>query len=131
MDNVIHTWLQVLTVVGIIAAIVAIGFAVWRLGQAIARAASGWKNIVQRFPDNGDRMPGVQYPCKGKVSGLECGYNAFRIQIAYEGLRITPTFARNAPVLVPWPAVKQITETDLGILGHFIILQVDYEKRMQ
>jgi hypothetical protein len=98
---------------------------------AFCRALAGWASLTQHFPGADTHTFSNQYKCSGRIANFESKDKSFTIEIALEGLRVTSFFARKAPVLIPWTAIRSVSQTDAGFLGKIVTLTVDYEKPMR
>lgn len=115
----------VLMVAGAIACVVAIS----RLLDVFARKATGWRALTQKFPASDVHKLGGSYKKQNGRFGNNEWNNSFLIELAHEGLFITADFDRT-PILIPWSAIKDVTE--LSIFGFVagVNLTVNYESRL-
>src|SRR5271154_5759514 len=99
-----------LFIVGTIAFGIAIvcGFNAWN------RYCTGWKALTQRFPATDFHKFGGRYKRqRGRFGGgLRQTTGGFLIELAQEGFLVTANFART-PILIPWSAIRDVTELDM------------------
>jgi hypothetical protein len=98
-----------------------------------ARFFTSWKTLVQKFPVVDVHKSGRKY------SGRDGHFDApsqnrpfhldyyFTIEIAQEGLLITPYFVWCSPILIPWGDVQRADDTDVLGLSK-VRISVDYGK---
>ena len=91
----------------------------WAGYCALLRWQTGWKALTQRFPVTSVQNPGQKYP------GQTCYFNArqwrssfsiqrmFSVELAQEGIVVTAYFARQSPLLIPWPEVCAVEDATL------------------
>lgn len=123
---------RVVTILSIAAVAIVIGYAVTRGLYVLLRFQTDWKTLAQKFPATDahkfggryNRQSGCFYRTGNRINGV------FRIELAHEGLLITADFAGRSPILIPWPAIRDVTETNLGFLSK-AMLSVDYEKELK
>lgn len=109
---------------------IALGFAIVLGGNAFQRYATGWKQLTKRFPATEVHKFGGSYKRQtgffditaygGVVSG------AFLVELAQEGVLVTANFART-PLLIPWSAIRDVTETNMLGLKTCVRITADYE----
>lgn len=107
-----------------------LGFAGWAGFNALARWQSGWTALTQRFPAREIHKLGEKY------SGQWAHFyrrprHSFKVnrgislELAEEGVLVTASFARHAPILILWPDIFEVDQTNLfgsqntGILAHY------------
>ena len=111
--------------------LIALGVAFLRGLNALTKYQTGWKALTQRFPATDVHKFGARYKKQAGVFGSGRGSvvsGAFLIELAQEGLLITPNFAARFPILIPWPAIRDVSEMNLFGLYSTVLLTVDYEK---
>jgi hypothetical protein len=119
--------LIILTVLGAIA----LGIASLRGLRALLKYQTGWKALTQRFPATDVHKFGGRY--KRRTGYFDRGPDnavsgQFLIELAQEGLLVTPCFARRSPILIPWSAIRDVSEANLFGLYSAVLVTVDYEK---
>jgi hypothetical protein len=118
--------LFVLLVAGAIACAVALS----RLGKILARKATGWRALSQRFPASDVHKFGGSYKNRNGIFGGGSKVNkSFLIELAHEGLLITADFDRT-PILIPWSAISAIDEMDVFGFTMMVNLTINYERRL-
>lgn len=126
-----HPFLAALIAGGMMAGVIVFW---WLAARVVPRKASDWDVLAVKFPPNGAHKSGERYRrCTGSFGEHRGGNidNAFLIEFAQEGLLVTANFARHLPILVPWPAIREVQTVDPGFLRAMVIVTVDYEKTMR
>jgi hypothetical protein len=128
------TWPNLAIAILIVPGVIALGIALLRGLYAIFKYQTGWKALTQRFPVTDVHKFGGRY--KRQTGYFDRGpRNAvngqFLIELAQEGLVVTPNFARRSPILIPWSAIRDVTETNLFGMRSVVLMTVDYEKELK
>jgi len=114
-------------------AVIALGVLVWCGFSVFAGFFTGWKTLARRFPATDVHKSGRKY--SGRDGHFEApSWNSpfhlnyfFTIEIAQEGLLITPYFFWCSPILVPWGDVQRVDDTN--VLGSsYVRISMDYGK---
>jgi hypothetical protein len=110
---------------------IALGIAILKGFNAWNRYCTGWKALTQKFPAADAHKFGGRYKRQiGRFgSGTKRATGGFLIEMAQEGFLATADFART-PILIPWSAIRDITELDMFGLFSSVELVVDYEPRV-
>jgi hypothetical protein len=107
---------------------------VWLFTRFIPRKTSGWKALSQRFSATDVHKFGGRYTgCTGSF-GYGRGSSidgAFLSEFAQEGLLVTANFAKQTPILVPWPSIREVETVEIIFGRTDVIVTVDYEKRVR
>jgi len=119
-------------VTAILAVLVVVSFGIGFLCSlhALLRYQTGWKALTQRFPAMNVHKLGGSYKRRTGFfgSGHRNGVNGmFLIEPALEGFLVTASFARRSPILIPWPAIRDVVEANIFELQPGVLLTVDYE----
>jgi hypothetical protein len=116
--------------------LIVFGILAWCGFSIFARLSTGWKTLAQRFPVIDVHKSGRKY--SGRDGHFDApSYNRpfhldyfFTIEIAQEGLLITPYFFWCSPILVPWGDVQRVDDTDvLGLSTTRISVNYGKERR--
>jgi hypothetical protein len=114
-------------VLGFIAVMVA-----WMSGMnALSRIMSGWKALAQQFPATDVHKFGGKYKGqRGDIGRKMHVQGVFLIELAQEGLLVTPDFAARSPILIPWSAIRDVSEVNLLGFYSTVLITVGCEKPM-
>jgi hypothetical protein len=108
---------------------IAFGIAIVCGFNAFSRYSTGWKALTKRFPATDVHKFGGRYKRqRGRFgSGLRATTGGFLIELAQEGFLVTANFARK-PILIPWSAIRDVTEMNMFGLTTRVEITVDYEQ---
>jgi hypothetical protein len=115
---------------GVTVALIAIW---WFFLRGMEKKTSGWDALQQKFPAREVTKPGIAFKHRSGFFGpTRQGQvaNAFLLEFAQEGLLITPDFAKDSPILIPWSGIKEVQTIEPALVKTMIIVSVDYETRM-
>jgi hypothetical protein len=119
-------------IVLITAGLIALGIAFVRGANAYQRYWTGWKALTQRFPAADVHKFGGRYKRRSGFFGgssKNCVSGMFLIELAQEGFLVTANFART-PILIPWSAIRDITEMNVFGFMSMNEITVDYEDKL-
>jgi hypothetical protein len=130
-DNLLTPRL-VATVTAVILIAIVLGMAITRGLYALLRRQTEWKRLAQKFPATDAHKFGGRYKRQAGFFGRGNRINGmFTIELAHEGLLVTAGFAKNSPILIPWPAIRDVTVTSLMGFLSMVLVTVDYEKQLE
>ena len=103
--------------------LIAIGFgiAVLRIFYLTSKWIAGWKALTRRFPATDVHKFGDKYKGQTGVFGHKFANSPtvirsqFLIELAQEGLLVTPNFAKRSPILIPWTDICDVSGTTLTV----------------
>ena len=118
-------------IVSVTLGLIALGFAVVRGMNALMKYQTGWKALTQRFPATDVHKFGARYKNQSGDFGRGRGSvvsGTFLIELAQEGLLVTADFVKHLPILIPWSAIRDVSEANLFGFYSTVLLTVEYEK---
>ena len=109
-----------------------VAFAVlWMWGfKALSAKTSGWKALVEKYPASEiERSEDIFKNVNGDIGSTRFN-RAFDVQLVEEGIRVSPSFARRFPILIPWSKITEVTMSEAHVMGHEqnILLKAEWEK---
>ena len=91
----------------------------------IAFLICGWKRVTLRYPTRHIKETGEVYTRRTGAVGPLQSLRGFDVQLALDGLAVTPGFARHDPAFIPWADVRRVEVVDTTI-----DIKIDYQKSM-
>jgi hypothetical protein len=107
----------------------------WRGVNALLKRQAGWADLAQYFPVTTPvHKLGGRYKRRTGYFGHERKLplkGMFLLEFAEEGVLVTASFARRAPLLIPWTAVRNLTETRLSGSYAAVVMSLNYRKEVK
>jgi hypothetical protein len=106
----------------------------WWGVNALLKRQTDWDDLAQRFPAEEVHKLGGRYKRRdgffgrGRRLALK---GMFLIELAQEGVLVTASFARPAPILIPWSAIRHVSETRLGGMYSAVLMSVKYDREVK
>jgi hypothetical protein len=118
--------------VAVIGCIALLGFLLVKGFWQLARKIWGFSTVAQEFPPPQIDKTGESFRAGGYVSGrIRCTFRGllqpFTVEPAQQGLLITASFDSDAPIFIPWTAIREASYCG----GSVLVVTIEHARTLQ